>query len=75
MPVLSFIELIITVIGKTMDHIPNYEQNKKAQYRELVNNYLTSVRIADELRDDNLVQKNYNALTEFLDAFSKEINQ
>lgn len=69
----EIIGLALSIVDKTLDHVPNYEQRKKEKYHKLKKAYLNELIRAD--RDDNLVIKLELELRQFLETFDSELRE
>lgn len=67
------INLLLNVVDKTMDLIPNYDQRKKSEYRRYKTAYEEEKNKAYPHRDDNLVGVYRDRLLRFIAAFNFEI--
>lgn len=68
---LKSFELILSIVDKTMDKLPNYAEKKKEEFRKLKLAYENEKK--SNYRDDELIQDLQEKILSFLEVFDKEI--
>ena len=68
------VTMLLSVVEKTMDFIPNYEQRKKKEYRTLRTAYENEKKKAWDDIDDNLVGIYRDRLMLFIAIYNNEIS-
>ena len=72
--VASAFTMLLSVVNKTMDMLPDYEQRKKEKYHKLLTLYENEKSQEGWLRDDNLVGIYKNKLLRFISVFKEELD-
>ena len=68
------VTMLLNVVGKAMDFIPNYDQRKKEEYHTLRTAYENEKKKSYPNRDDNLVGVYRDRLMQFVAIFNNEIS-
>ena len=66
---------LLSVIGKTMDLIPNYDQRKKDKYYKLLGKYEKEKSRDLDYRDANLLGIYRDELMRFISVYNSEISK
>jgi len=69
------VTMLLSVVGKAMDLIPNYSQRKKQEYHTLRTAYDNEKKKSWADRDDNLIGIYRDRLMLFIAVFSDEISK
>jgi len=72
--VFDAVSMLLSVVSKAMDMIPNYEQRKKKEFFKLMEDYENEKKKAYPARDDNLVGIYRDRLMLFISVFDTEIS-
>lgn len=75
MSVLNTLLAVFSIVDKTMDMLPNYDQRKREKYHDLKKDYLEEINKVYPERDDDRILNIRDKLQLFLEDFSKEIRQ
>ena len=66
------VNLLLSITNKFMDHIPNYSQRRKNEYRKKLDHYRREVNLG---LDDNLIDNLQEELLDFIRVFEKELKK
>lgn len=73
--VIGIVDTLLSITDKVMDHLPNYEQRKKKEFRSLRMAYDNEKSKDPSQRDDNLVGVYRDRLLLFVSIFEKEMSE
>jgi len=72
--VASAFTMLLSVVNKTMDMLPDYEQRKKEKFYKMQRDYSNEKNKEFPNRDDNLVGVYRDRCLQFVAVFSAEIS-
>lgn len=73
MSVLGTVELLLSVTGKLLDKLPDYDQRKKEKFNKLQKEYNEEITKEYPQRDDNKLANLRDEIKIFTSTFIKEI--